>query len=223
MAEAGSRLVYGYWPIRAGPRGSINRHILYLKGVDFEDLKHTGETWPAFKGSRTLDFPNLPYIIDGDFKLSESKAVTLYICEKYAPELLGSNVTEKGQVLMLQNVIADYFMGFVGMTFSNENRDECIAKALDTIGPIVAFLGSNDYFVGSGLTFIDLLMWEVCETVNGLTQDTRLFTAHPTLQALHARVAAIPEFAAYVASDKFTRSPFTPPPPMTKYQILPLD
>ena len=217
MAEAGSRLVYGYWPIRAGPRGSINRHILYYKGVDFEDLKHTGETWSAFKTSGVLDFPNLPYIIDGDVKLSESKAVTLYLCEKYAPELLGANVAEKGKVLMLQNVIADFFMGFVGMTFSNEDRNASIEKAMSSIVPIVTALGSNDYFVGSGLTFIDFLMWEVCETINGLTQDTRLFTTHPTLQAHHARVAAIPEFAAYIASDKFTRTPFTPPPPMTKY------
>ena len=181
MAEAGSRLIFGYWPIRAGPRGSINRHILYLKGVDFEDLKHTGETWPAFKGSGTLDFPNLPYIIDGDFKLTESKAVTLYICEKYAPELLGANVAEKGKVLMLQNVIADFFVGVASITFRSEDRDEAIAKAMETIAPLANCLGSNDYFVGSGLTFIDIVMWEVCETINGLCQDTRLFTAHPNL------------------------------------------
>ena len=114
-------------------------------------------------------------------------------------------------------------MGVAGMTFSNEDRDACIEKAMTTIVPIVNALGDSDYFSGGSLTFIDFTMWEVCETINGLTQDTRLFTAHPTLQAHHARVAAIPEFAAYIASDKFTRSPFTPPPPMTKYQILPLD
>ena len=114
-------------------------------------------------------------------------------------------------------------MGVAGMTFSNEDRDACIEKAMSTIVPIVNALGSNDWFSGGSMTFIDFTMWEVCETINGLTQDTRLFTAHPTLQAHHARVAAIPAFAAYVASDKFTKTPFTPPPPMTKYQILPLE
>ena len=117
MAEAGSRLVYGYWPIRAGPRGSINRHILYYKGVDFEDLKHTKESWDAMKTSGTLAFPNLPYIIDGDIKLTESKAVTLYICEKYAPELLGANPAEKARVVMFQNVIADFFSSVVSCSF----------------------------------------------------------------------------------------------------------
>ena len=124
---------------------------------------------------------------------------------------------------MFQNVIADFFSSVAGMTFSNEDRNAAIDKAMEGIAPIVAGLGSNEYLSGGGLTFVDFTLWEVCETINGLCQDTRLFTTHPTLQAHHARIGAIPAFAAYVKSDKFTKTPFTPPPPMTKYQILPLN
>ena len=181
------------------------------------------ESWAAFKTSGVLAFPNLPYIIDGDVKLSESKAVTLYICEKFAPELLGANAAEKGKVLMLQNVFGDLFKDMVLCSYNHEDRNVAIEKAMSSIAPVVAFLGSNNWLCGNGLTFVDFTLWEICESINGLTQDTRLFTAHPTLQAHHARVATIPEFAAYIASDKFFRTPFTPPPPMSKYQILPLD
>ena len=218
-----SKLVFGYWPIRAGPRGSINRHILHYAGVDFEETRHTADDWAAFKTSGVLEFPNLPYIIDGDVKLSESKAVYTYLCDKFAPELLGKNATERARVFMLQSVIADFFSGVAGLTFKEEDRNVAIEKAMTTIAPIAATLGSKDWFVGNGFTVIDMLMWECCETVNGLCQDPRLYTAHPNLKKNHDKVAAIPKFAAYIASDKFLRSPFTPPPPMTKYQILPLD
>ena len=41
-----------------------------------------------------LDFPNLPYLIDGDVKLSESKSIMKYLCKKHRPALLGRNAEE---------------------------------------------------------------------------------------------------------------------------------
>ena len=96
MAEA-AKPIFGYWNIRCGPRGNVNRNILNYAGVDYTEKQYDVETeegraeWAAFKSSGEFPFVNLPYMIDGDFKISESKAVTLYICEKWAPELLGAN------------------------------------------------------------------------------------------------------------------------------------
>ncbi len=60
-----------------------------------------------------MDFPNLPYIFDGDFKLSESKAVSVYICDRWCPSLMGKNAEERAHILMLQCIIEDCFMAFV--------------------------------------------------------------------------------------------------------------
>jgi glutathione S-transferase len=38
-----------------------------------------------------MDFPNLPYLIDEDYKLTESMAIMKYIAAKWKPELLGAN------------------------------------------------------------------------------------------------------------------------------------
>lgn len=38
-----------------------------------------------------LDFPNLPYFIDGDYKITETLAIHAYIAEKWNPELLGKD------------------------------------------------------------------------------------------------------------------------------------
>ena len=43
--------------------------------------------------------PNLPYLIDGDYKLSESSAIPVYLLNKYGKEdMLGKTVEDKGRV-----------------------------------------------------------------------------------------------------------------------------
>jgi glutathione S-transferase len=67
--------------------------------VDFEDKQYAAGPGPDFDRSQWtdvkfnlgLDYPNLPYLIDEDFKLTESMAIMKYIAAKWKPELLGAN------------------------------------------------------------------------------------------------------------------------------------
>jgi len=67
--------------------------------VDFEDKQYAAGSGPEFDTSQWtdvkftlgLDYPNLPYLIDEDFKLTESMAIMKYIAAKWKPELLGAN------------------------------------------------------------------------------------------------------------------------------------
>ena len=111
-------------------------------------------------------------------------------------------------------------MGFVMMIFKTRDRNSVIAKALNTIGPIASYLGQKEFLVGNSLTFVDILLWETCETILGLCQDTRLFTAHPNLQAHHGRIRSIPAFAQYIASDKCYSDFYNPSPPISMFPIL---
>lgn len=49
------------------------------------------ESWMKVKFEKGLDFPNLPYIIDGEFKLCESMAIYMYLAHKYSKSLLGKD------------------------------------------------------------------------------------------------------------------------------------
>ena len=75
--------------------------MVYLS-VDFEDVFYeqgdapdfSRESWFSVKEKLGLDFPNLPYYIDGDFKLTESAAIIKYIAAKYDAKLLGRTTEE---------------------------------------------------------------------------------------------------------------------------------
>ena len=175
MVDAGARPVFGYWKARIGPRGSINRHLLGYAGVDFEDRRYSAAGplyWRDDKPNLGFDFPNLPYIIDGDFKITESKAVSYYICHKWAPGLLGATPQEKGAIVMMQNVVTDWVWTFFGMAMKSSeppSADEVYAKAKIGLEPIVAYLGDKNWLCSAEVSMSDFLVWEGLETILQIT------------------------------------------------------
>ena len=63
------------------------------------------EAWFGVKNNLGLDLPNLPYLVEGDFKLTEGCAIHRYLAEKYKPELLGKDAKHRAQVAMLEMFI----------------------------------------------------------------------------------------------------------------------
>jgi len=47
------------------------------------------ECWTSVKGTLGLDFPSIPYLIDGDTKLTDPYAIMIYLTTAYCPEILG--------------------------------------------------------------------------------------------------------------------------------------
>merc|ERR1712137_979840 len=82
--------VHGYWSLRG--LGQSIRLLLAHAGVDYEDKRYNikGEApnwdrseWLTDKFSLGLDFPNNPYYIDGDVKLTQSMTIMKYLGRKY--------------------------------------------------------------------------------------------------------------------------------------------
>ena len=75
-------IILGYW----GIRGHVHqiRILLSYVGVPFEDKTYdTKESWfDKDKKTLGLPFPNIPYIIEGSFKLTESTAIHRYVASK---------------------------------------------------------------------------------------------------------------------------------------------
>ena len=104
--------VLGYWDIRGLAQG-LRYQMVYI-GLLFEDRHyvHTEDVfsravWLDQRFSMGLDFPNLPYFIDGDIRLTEHMAIHKYVADKWMPSLLGCSLYEKAHVDMLAGVIWD--------------------------------------------------------------------------------------------------------------------
>ena len=176
MAQA--RPIFGYWNIRAFDRGNVSRYLMAYAGVDYEDRRYdylNENNWAADKASLGIDFPNLPYIIDGDFKLTESSAVTVYICDKWCPALMGTTPEERSRIIQLQCVIKDYLMSFVMMAFAADDQPGVIAKAIEGLPKIAEFLGNKNFLCGADLSMVDFMLFETVETLLGLCHDKRIF------------------------------------------------
>lgn len=73
------------------------------------------------KQSIGFDFPNLPYIIDGDFKLTESAAIAKYIIHRSGKtDLLGKNAQDRGRVENIIGVFNDAFKEIRGLLFNKD-------------------------------------------------------------------------------------------------------
>ena len=87
----------GYWAIR-GLASQIRYQMVYL-GVDYaEDTFEQGgppdfdrSKWLLQKDNLGLTFPNLPYFIDGETRLTDVGAIMKFIANKYGPHLLGTS------------------------------------------------------------------------------------------------------------------------------------
>ena len=180
----------GYWDIR-GLAQQIRFLLTYLK-IDFDDVVYKQGDWPSFsndewadeKFNLDLDFPNLPYYFDGDVRLTEALAILKYISVKHQPSLLGKTPEDQGMVEMLAHVISEVTKQsgvpcYVGTQTKAEIGDDMLLK----IKPIVAHLElqRSKFLVGDYLTYVDFMLFELCERVHFLT-DGRLYEEAPLLQ-----------------------------------------
>jgi len=203
----------GYWDIRG--LGQPIRYILAYKEVDVEEKRYACGPPPEFDGSQwfsekfnlDLDFPNLPYLIDGDVRLTHHITIMRYLGRKF--DLVGSTCEEIRRVELAEQQLVDFRAGWVRLTYSSKFEEEkgayhaAMIKHLDAFSK---FLGDRPYFAGDKLTYVDFLVYDVVGQHNVFYPN--LSKEYPKLAEFLARIEALPTMKAYLASDKFIKYPF---------------
>ena len=74
----------------------------------------------------------MPYLIDGDFKLTESKSIMKYVAKKYDPSLLGSTPEQYAKADMMSRV-HDTLYDRIGKHFKKGEPEE-FQRQIDAVG-----------------------------------------------------------------------------------------
>ncbi len=187
--------------------------------------------WTSVKGSLGLDFPNLPYYLDGDIKVTQSNAILRYIARKH--DLLGKTEDEKVRVDIMAEQSMDFRNGIVRLSynpafvrstslllspnertiaflvvffyFQDQIKDEYLTGLVSKLDEFSRFLGDNPWFAGKNLSFVDFVMYELLDQHRELAPE--LLAKYPKLTALLDRFEALPEIKVYMASDRFMKAP----------------
>ncbi|XP_040854590.1 glutathione S-transferase Mu 1-like isoform X2 [Ochotona curzoniae] len=219
-------MTLGYWDIR-GLAHAI-RLLLEYTDTSYEEKIYTMGDAPDYDRSQWLnekfklglDFPNLPYLIDGTHKLTQSNAILRYLGRKY--NLCGETEEEKIRVDILENQVMDTRLQLAVVCYSpdfgqpealdsfylllQEKLKPDYLKGLpDKLTLYSQFLGKRPWFAGDKITFADFLVYDILD-------QNRIFApgcldAFPNLKDFVARFEGLPKIAAYMKSSHFIRVP----------------
>jgi glutathione S-transferase len=206
-----------YWPIR-GLAQPI-RFFLEYAGLKFNDIRYTDRAaWHIDKQTLKTDFPNLPYLLDGERVVTESDAIYHYVAFKAKrPELaVPSNEDDMVLLAQIRYFHLDLRRDLTRLAFSHEMEklyDESIENIIKPrLNRLSQNLGSKPWFVNSKLTYIDFMIQETLKMID--VHDENVLDEN--LKNYVKRFYDLPEIKAYMSSERWVDAHFLAPE-MTQY------
>jgi len=215
----------GYWKIR-GLRQPIV-YCLEFAGADYKeelyDLKADGEgkynfttsysesRWGAEdKPKSECEFPNLPYLLDGEVKVTQMLAIMGYVCRKYNVLVPKADNKSTTKLEMMNGVIGDWRSAFVRLCYSPPSDDALEKFAAEGLKQwsekFEKFFSDNKFCVGDDLTYADLNLFELLDSQRELI-DQNCFKEYPKLSEFIQRIEDLPKIKAYRESERFFKRP----------------
>ncbi|KAL3974361.1 POU domain transcription factor, class 2 [Sarotherodon galilaeus] len=203
-------MILGYWDTRG--LGQHIRLLLEYTGNKYEEKQYVcGEApdydksqWTDVKFKLGMDFPNLPYLVDGNRKIPQSNAIMRYIARKH--NMCGETEDEKIRVDVLENQAMDLRLAFIKLTYLNiDQKPEYLKNLQCTLKQFSDFLGGRKWFVGDKITFVDFIMYELLDEHRAL--EPKCLENFKNLNDLMKRFEALERIAAYMKSPRFMKGP----------------
>jgi len=198
-------LELGYWDIR-GLAEAIRMLLTHLE-VPFLDTTYTlgpkpdfdRSQWLSVKETLGLDFPNLPYLIDGEFKLTESRAILKYICEKYRPEYLGEGLKQQMRTEEISSLALTISGKLYGVCYDPEYSSK-VSQVLGEVRVILERIGRSlersRFLVGNQVTYMDFAFFELLQLISAM-EPGFLTTISANFLAYQAHFRSLPHIVEF--------------------------
>nr|XP_060629231.1 glutathione S-transferase Mu 1-like isoform X1 [Anolis sagrei ordinatus] len=207
----------GYWDIR-GLAHAIRLLLEYtetpfedkqygvIEGKEPEGADFDISQWTNVKEKLGLDFPNLPYLIDGERKITQSNAILRYLARKH--KMCGETEEEIIRIDILENQLMDFRMQLARICYSpdfEKLKPEFLEQLPGKLKQTSQFLGNRKWFAGNKLTYVDFLAYDVLDVQR--TFEPKCLDQFRNLKDFLDRFEALEKISAYMKSDRFLRTP----------------
>ncbi|XP_037357369.1 glutathione S-transferase Mu 2-like isoform X2 [Talpa occidentalis] len=205
-------MILGYWDIR----GLAHTARLLLEYTDskYEEKKYSMGDAPDYDRSQWLnekfklglDFPNLPYLIDGAHRITQSNAIVRYIARKH--NLCGETEEQKIRIDILENQVMDTRMQLIRLSYNSDFeklKPDYLKGIPDMVKQYSQFLGKRTWFTGDKITYVDFLVYDFLDGLRIF--EPKCLDAFPALKEFMARFEALPKMAAYMKSSRYLPRP----------------
>uniref|UniRef100_A0A5F5PF60 glutathione transferase n=1 Tax=Equus caballus TaxID=9796 RepID=A0A5F5PF60_HORSE len=190
------------------------RLLLEYTDSNYEEKKYTMGDAPDYDRSQWLnekfklglDFPNLPYLIDGAHKITQSNAILRYIARKH--NLCGETEEEKIRMDILENEVMDTRMALVRVCYNpdfEKLKPQYLEALPDKVKLFSQFLGKRPWFAGDKITYVDFLAYDILDYLR--TFEPKCLDAFPNLKDFIARFEGLKKISAYMKTSRFLPKP----------------
>ncbi|XP_021487344.1 glutathione S-transferase Mu 1 [Meriones unguiculatus] len=205
-------MLLGYWNVR----GLTHPVRLLLEYTDssYEEKRYTMGDAPDFDRSQWLnekfklglDFPNLPYLIDGSHKITQSNAILRYLARKH--NLCGETEEERIRADVVENQVMDNRMQLIILCYSpdfEKQKPEFLKSIPEKMKLYSEFLGKRPWFAGDKVTYVDFLAYDILDQHRIF--EPKCLDAFPNLKDFLARFEGLKKISAYMKSSRFLPTP----------------
>lgn len=209
-----NQLTLGYWDIR-GFAEPVRLLLHYTKTPFTNKLYPVGDApnfkrdeWLKDKNSLGLDFPNLPYLIDGDLKLSQARTILTHLGRKF--NLIGNNERETALIELLLDQSNDLRQELNNVCYRAINFDSVRKKFCTETLPIhlklfEAFLvrHKKKWLISDTLTIADFQFFEYLDHCWLISNNN--WADYPKILAYMKAFRELPELQKYLHNEHAKR------------------
>lgn len=168
------------------------------------------DEWLEVKFSLGLDFPNVPYWIEDDMKITQSSAIMRLIARRH--NLYGKDDKEMAIIDMLSAEIMDLHMSHSLLVYNPDFENlkaanyEASEKKLEMFEK---FLADKDFLMGSSVTMPDFHFYVIGSILKSFAPD--VVAKFPKVTDYLGRFENLPKIKAFMESSAFIQLPWNGP------------